>query len=157
LELSQDGCRSLGGDARFLASKEVDDFLSETQNSINQLRNKMNTYLDEERRSKRRDSANTLLSHAKTYFTSHMYARSFGYLQEGRDVIAEIEIELSSLDHSEDRSFISDWNSRASEFEAVCQKTLFEEEVKSLLQSPAIHLNTCEFYLQTGNYEQVRL
>jgi len=152
LELSADGCRALGGDARFLSSKEVDDFLGDTQKRINELKEKLDTFLDEERRSKRRESASTLLNNAKIYFTSRMCGRAFGYLQEGRDLISDIEADVPSPN---DQSFVADWKAKASEFEAACQKTMFEEEVKSLLQTPPIHLTTSEFYLQTGNYEQV--
>lgn len=150
LELGQDASKVLGSDARFLSSKEVDDFLAETQKRINELKAKLDTYLDEERRSKRRDTASTLLNNAKIYFTSRMCGQAFGFLQEGRDLITDIEADASD----KDSSFVAEWRSKAAEFEAACQKTLFEEEVKALLQTPTTHLATSEFYLKTGNYDQ---
>jgi hypothetical protein len=140
----------LGGDARFLSSSEVDGFLREHQSKISELQAAINRFLDLERRSKRRESANTVLNNAKIYFEHHNRARAFEYLFEARGIIDDIERDADD----EDRAFVSDWNARASSFEQQCQQQMLDDEIKALLQTPGHHLSTAEFYLKTANYEQ---
>jgi len=150
LNESKDATRALGSDARFLSSPEVDAFLAQVAQQSRELQAAVDRWLDNERRKKRRESADTTFNNAKVYFEHHNRARAFEYLFEARGIIDDMQLDADDTD----RAYIASWNARASEFEAACQRQLFDEELKALLQVPGHHMMTAEFYLKIASYEQ---
>lgn len=146
LNAATEAAENLGQDDRFLRSAEVDSFLESFHTDAAALRATIDAYIEGERRKKRRDRADQLLSHARSYFTNHQRGRAFEYLYQARDAIEEIEYDADETD----KDFIAKWKSSAEAFEQECNKAIFEEEVKSLLRMPHDYLSQAEFQFSTG-------